>query len=94
MATDNFREDVSVAFREFVQRNKGKRPSVLKVPYEDAMIWHVAASARESVSPKIEDFVAKTVNWYVHTLPLNHQPLEDCSAVLLAVDSGEKIHFE
>ena len=94
MATDDFREDISVTFRKFVQRNKGKRPSVLKVPYEDAVIWHVAAFARESVPSKIEEFVAKTVNRYVHTLPLNHQPLEDCSAVLLAVDSGEKIHFE
>jgi hypothetical protein len=43
MATDDFREDISVAFRRFVLRNKGKRPSVLKGPYEDAMIWLVAA---------------------------------------------------
>jgi hypothetical protein len=49
------------------------------------------SALHESVEqPKIEDFVAKTVNWYVHTLPLNHQPLEDCSAVLLAVDSGKR----
>jgi hypothetical protein len=94
MATDDFREDISVAFRRFVLRNKGKRPSVLKVPYEDATIWLVAAFARESVPSKIKEFVTETVNRYVHTLLLNHQPLEDCSAVLLAVDSGEKIHFE
>jgi hypothetical protein len=93
MATDNFRDDVSAAFRKFIKANT-KRPSALKVPFEDALVWHDAARTNEMVSATIQEFVAETVTEYVHTLPWNREPLTDCGVVLLGVESGEQTHFE
>jgi hypothetical protein len=93
MATDDFRDDVNAAFKKFIKTNTN-RPSVLKVPFEDALIWHDATRAKEKVSAMIQEFLAETVTDYVHTLTWNLQPLKDCGVVLLRVDSGEEIHFE
>ena len=90
MATDDYRDDVSVALRRFVQSNEGRRPSVLKVTYEDAMVW-IAAEHSEKTP---QEFVHQDVKKFVHTISLNHQILTDCSVELLTVDSGEESHFE
>jgi len=90
MATLDFMDDVSVAFRKYIQGHGVKRPSVLKVTYEDALFWHGAAHTAESTP----EFVERNVKPYVQTLPLNRHRLEDCRVVLVGVDSGEVTRFE
>jgi hypothetical protein len=90
MATVDFKDDVNVALRKFINKNGLKRPSVLKVVYEDAWVWLGAAPTHESPS----DFVKRVVEPYVRTLRLNGQLLEDCRVELLKVDSGEETRFE
>ena len=94
LGTHRFREDIGFLLGRFLRQNPGRKPSILKVSFRDAMTWHTAEGSRLS----IPDFVDRTVKSYVETIPVGKSPLS-CSVELLSLDKDlqsddEPTHFE